>query len=156
MGAYKTYKGYYKPKNLNKYKGDPTKCIYRSLWERRFMQYCDTTEAIVSWSSEEVVVPYWSPLDEKVHRYYVDFWVKTVALDGKEECMLIEIKPKKKTSKPEFGNKKMNFAKMNEMKDWIINTSKWDAAEKFCSVRGWKFKILTENDIFGRNVQNSG
>ena len=155
IGTFRSYKGFYKPKNPTKYKGDPTNCIYRSLWERRFMQYCDLNESIVGWSSEEVVVPYWSPLDNKPHRYYVDFWVKTMTAEGKEECMLIEIKPRNKTSKPELGNKKMTRAKLNEMRDWIINSSKWEAAEKFCQSRGWKFKVLTEKDIFGRGKERN-
>ena len=52
------YKGKYKPKYRSKYKGDPTKIIYRSLWERRFMVYCDENPNIIKWASEEVIIPY--------------------------------------------------------------------------------------------------
>lgn len=113
------------------------------------MQYCDLTESVTAWASEEVVVPYISPIDEKVHRYFVDFWIKTVNLEGKEECFLIEIKPKKRTVKPELQGKKMTQGRLNEVREWMINTSKWEAAERFCESRGWKFKVLTENEIFG-------
>jgi hypothetical protein len=51
------YKGKYKPQNPQKYKGDPTKIIYRSLWERKFMVYCDTNVNILQWASEEVIIP---------------------------------------------------------------------------------------------------
>ena len=71
-----SYKGKYKPINVKKYKGDPTKVIYRSLLERRFMVYCDTNSSILQWNSEEVVIPYRSPLDNRIHRYFVDFWIK--------------------------------------------------------------------------------
>jgi hypothetical protein len=113
------------------------------------MQYCDLTDSVLLWSSEEVIVPYVSPLDEKVHRYFVDFWMKILNTEGKEECLLIEIKPKKRTIKPELANKKMTRGRLNEMREWIINCTKWEAAEKFCETRGWKFKVLTEQEIFG-------
>jgi len=70
-----SYKGRFKPKQYKKYKGDPTKVIYRSMWELRFMKYCDKTPNILEWSSEEIIIPY-RGLDRKVHRYFPDFWIK--------------------------------------------------------------------------------
>ena len=72
------YKGKFKPKNRTKYKGDPNAIIYRSLWELRFMRYLDTTSSILKWSSEEVVIPYRSPIDGRRHRYFPDFWIKII------------------------------------------------------------------------------
>ena len=60
-----SYSGKFKPKNYKKYKGDPTKIFYRSLWERRFMVYCDNNDKIIEWGSEELIIPYRSPLDKK-------------------------------------------------------------------------------------------
>jgi len=60
-----SYSGKYKPKNYKKYRGDPTKIYYRSLWERRFMDYCDRNSKIIEWGSEEIVIPYISPVDKK-------------------------------------------------------------------------------------------
>jgi hypothetical protein len=152
IATFKTYKGFYKPNNPKKYKGDPTTCVYRSLWERRFMQYCDLNESVISWSSEEIVVPYRSPIDEKIHRYFVDFWIKTKDITGTEKCMLIEIKPKNMTQKPVIQeNKKMSKTSMIKMRDWIINNAKWEAARQYCLDRKWEFKILTEQEIFGVN-----
>ena len=69
-----SYSGKFKPKNYKKYKGDPTKIFYRSLCgERRFMVYCDNNENVIEWGSEEVVIPYKSPLDKRVHRYFPRF-----------------------------------------------------------------------------------
>lgn len=137
--------------NPQKYRGDPTNCVYRSLWERRFMQYCDTNESILEWSSEEVIVPYRSPLDGKIHRYFVDFWIKTKDSDSKEKCILVEIKPKNMTEKPMINeSKKMSKSSIIKMRDWIINSTKWEAAKNYCADRGWEFKILTEQEIFGR------
>ena len=70
------YSGFFKPNNPKKYRGNPTNIIYRSLWERKFMVFCDRSQNILEWGSEEVVIPYRSPIDGRVHRYYVDFYIK--------------------------------------------------------------------------------
>ena len=67
-----SYKGKYIPKNPQKYKGDPSQVVYRSLWERKFMVYCDKNDKVVEWGSEEIIVPYRSPWDGKMHRYFPD------------------------------------------------------------------------------------
>ena len=77
-----SYKGRFKPKNISKYKGDPTKVIYRSLWELRFMRWCDQRDSVLKWASEEVIIPYRSPIDGRRHRYFPDFWVKILNADG--------------------------------------------------------------------------
>ena len=58
-----SYKGRYIAKNPKKYKGDSRRIIYRSLWERKFMVYCDTNKSVIEWGSEEIIIPYLSPLD---------------------------------------------------------------------------------------------
>ena len=71
-----SYKGRYIPTNPKKYKGDPQNIIYRSLWERKFMVYCDTNDSVIEWGSEEVIIPYLSPWDGRMHRYFPDFYIK--------------------------------------------------------------------------------
>ena len=71
-----SYKGKYRPTNKRKYKGDVNSIVYRSLWERKFMVYLDTNPDITEWGSEEIVIPYVSPLDGKRHRYFPDFYVR--------------------------------------------------------------------------------
>ena len=93
------YKGRYKPNRPEKYIGNPTSVIYRSLLERRFMVYCDTSKNILEWGSEEVVVPYKSPVDNRMHRYYVDFIVRLKNKEGLTETILIEIDKKIKENK---------------------------------------------------------
>ena len=56
-----SYKGIYRPSNPKKYKGDSKNIIYRSLWERKFMNYCDLNENILEWASEEFWIPYLDP-----------------------------------------------------------------------------------------------
>ena len=140
-----SYKGRFKPKNYKKYKGDPTKVTYRSMWELRFMKYCDKNDSILEWSSEEIVIPYRS-IDNKVHRYYPDFWIKYKNFEGKMIQEIIEVKPKKqwvRTSK-----KGKHYGKyLREARTYAINESKWDAAREYCLDRGYKFRILTEDHL---------
>jgi len=147
----KSYKGKYTPKRPEKYKGDPTMCFYRSLWERRVMVFCDENDSVTKWSSEEVVVPYISPVDGRKHRYFVDFWMCLKKPDGGIEECLIEVKPKKQTIKPEQPkSKRISKSKLFEIRNWLINSAKWEAAKDYCTDRGWKFRILTEENIFGK------
>ena len=92
-----SYKGKYQPSYPKKYKGDPTNIIYRSLWERKFMVYCDLNENILEWGSEEIALPYRSPLDNRIHRYFPDFYIKVKESNGSLKKYLIEVKaPKNK------------------------------------------------------------
>ena len=147
-----SYSGKFKPKNYKKYRGDPTKIYYRSLWERRFMMYCDNNTAIIEWGSEEIVIPYISPVDKRVHRYFPDFLVKQINKNGIKETILIEVKPKAQTIPPDISKKstsKGNVSRkyINEVKTWGINQAKWKAAEDYCKDRGWKFQIMHEGHL---------
>ena len=146
-----SYKGKYKIKNLEKYKGDPTKITYRSLWEKKFMNYCEGNPMVIEWSSEEIVVPYKSPIDKRVHRYFPDFWIKIKRKNGLTECILIEVKPKKQTSppkKPKRVTRKTNKKYLYEVYTFGVNEAKWKAATEFCKNRKWRFKIITEDHLF--------
>ena len=135
------YKGKFRPQNSEKYRGNASNIIYRSGWELKFMKYLDRQPNILQWSSEEVIIPYRSPIDGKVHRYYPDFWIKT--LKGET---LIEIKPKKQT-KPPKPNPKHKRRYLKEVKTWGINEAKWKAAEEFCENKGWNWEIITEDTL---------
>ena len=97
-----SYKGKFRPKNHKKYHGDFREVIYRSSWELKFMQYCDTNKNIVRWSSEEIVIPYRSPVDNRIHRYFPDFYVKYKDIRGKMHEKVIEIKPAKQVKEPKM------------------------------------------------------
>jgi hypothetical protein len=143
------YKGRYKPKNSSKYDGDPTNIIYRSLLERRFMVYCDTNSSILKWSSEEIVVPYVSPVDNRWHRYFVDFWIQYKDSNGNLRASLIEVKPMSQTKEPKRlePGKKPTRRFISEVMTWGVNQAKWKAATNYCQDRKWDFKILTEKDL---------
>ena len=140
------YKGKYKPSLPNKYKGDPTNIIYRSLWEKKFMKYCDSNANVLEWGSEEIALPYRSPVDNKVHRYFPDFYIKVKENTGKIKRYLIEVKPKKQTMKPKRP-KRQTKGYIYEVYEYAKNQAKWKAAKNFCDDRRWEFKVLTENEL---------
>ena len=142
----KTYKGAFKPKNPGKYNGDSTSIIYRSSWELRFMSYLDSHKDVKYWSSEELVIPYRSPIDGKVHRYFPDFWIKKVNRAGKLDTVVVEIKPFYQTVEP-TAQKKLTKKYLYVVKTWGVNSAKWKAANNYCLDRGWQFMIMTENEL---------
>ena len=143
-----SYKGKYQPKNPQKYRGDVNNIIYRSLWERKFLIYCDTNENIIEYASEELALPYRSPIDNKIHRYFPDFYIKVKESTGQIKKYLIEIKPKKQTIEP-IPQKRKTKGYIYEVYEYAKNQAKWKAAQEFCEDRQWEFKVLTEDDLFG-------
>ena len=144
--AYKTYKGRYKPSKPQKYKGDSDSIIYRSSWERKFMVYCDRSDNILEWGSEEVIIPYISPLDGRMHRYFPDFYIKVRQKDKTIKKMIIEVKPKIQCGPPKTPKRKTKRF-INEVRTWGVNEAKWNAALEWCKDRNMEFKILTEDHV---------
>jgi hypothetical protein len=139
---YKTYKGKFTPKNKEKYVGDVSNIVYRSLWERQVFRWADTNPSIKIWNSEEVVIPYICQTDNKVHRYFIDLYLETA--DGRK--FLIEIKPKSQTVPPKKG-KRVTKKYLSESLTYVKNQSKWKAAEEFALDNGCVFDIWTEDKI---------
>jgi hypothetical protein len=140
------YKGKYQPSYPKKYKGDPTNIIYRSLWERKFMVYCDLNENILEWSSEEKFFAYRSPIDNRVHKYFPDFFIKVRESNGEIKKYVIEIKPKKQTVAP-TKPKRQTKGYLYEAHEYIKNQAKWEAAREWCLDHGYEFKIFTEEHL---------
>ena len=145
------YSGRYRVKNLQKYVGNSSNVRYRSLWERQVFRWLDSNKNVALWNSEEVVVPYRCKSDNKIHRYFVDLYVKFN--DGKS--YLIEIKPKKQTIPPKKPTRKSKKY-LNEVMVYIKNQSKWEAANAVCQRNGWKFIILTEDHLKTPKYLNYG
>jgi len=141
-----SYKGRYQPNNPLKYKGNFRNIIYRSLWELKFMKYCDSNRNILEWGSEELFLPYRSPLDNKVHRYFPDFYIKVKESTGQIKKYIIEVKPKKQCIEPK-PQKKKTRTYIYEVRQYAQNQAKWKAAEEYCLDRGYEFKILTEKEL---------
>lgn len=118
---------------------------YRSGLELKFMRFCDNNPNVIKWGSENVVVPYISPLDGKVHRYYVDNFV--IIKEGNLiKNYLIEIKPSKQTQPPKTKYKNKAHL-IYEQSTWVVNSAKWAAARELCKKKGFEFLILTEKDL---------
>ena len=110
------------------------------------MRWCDTNDSVLEWGSETVIIPYVSPVDGKIHRYFVDFFVKIKNKDGSIQKYLVEIKPEKFTKPPEIPKKKTRKF-IDEVFLYGTNQAKWKAANEFCINQGWKFLVLTEKDL---------
>ena len=141
-----SYKGKYYPSFPRKYKGDPTNIIYRSLWERKFMVYCDKNQNILEWASEEIAIPYRSPIDNRVHRYFPDFYMKVKETNGKIKNYVIEVKPAKQT-KPPAKPKRQTKGYIREAYEYARNQAKWKMAKEYCADRQWEFKVVTEKEL---------
>jgi len=140
------YSGRFRPKNPQKYAGDPTNIIYRSSWEAKVMSWLDKTPEIISWASEELSIPYLSPLDGKVHRYFPDFIAKSRTKDGRIKVLMIEVKPKKQIDEPK-RRKRITKQYISEVATWGVNQAKWAAATEYCLDRGWEFQKWHEDHL---------
>ena len=140
------YSGKFSPKNTSKYLGDPTNIWYRSLWERRVMVHLDDNPGVIGWSNEEIVIPYLSPIDNRWHRYFPDFFVRVKNKEGLVEAMILEVKPAKQSVPPQRKSK-VTQRYIREVVTWGVNEAKWNAAVEYCKDKGWKFRVITEDHL---------
>lgn len=141
------YRGKFVPQNPQKYAGDVKNITWRSLWERRFMTFCDITPGVLKWASEELIIPYISPLDGQFHRYFPDFLLEVQTTAG-SKTYLVEVKPKKQSVMPTRQRKTRKY--LQEVATYAVNSAKWEAAEAFCKQKGWTFLVVTEDHLFKR------
>ena len=142
----KYHQGKYKIKNRDKYLGDPDNIVYRSSWELKVLQWLDNHPDVISFSSEEIIIPYVSPADGRYHRYFPDFFVKIRSKDGTIKSMILEVKPHAQAIEP-VKKTKITKRYINEVVTYGVNQAKWKAAEEYCKDRKWEFKVLTEHDL---------
>jgi glycerol-3-phosphate dehydrogenase len=141
--ANKFASGKYDIQNTSKFVGGkaPT---YRSSWELAFMRMCDSHPNITKWASENVKIPYRSPIDGKYHNYVPDFMVQYTDKDGVQHVELVEIKPSNQTT---LENARSQGQKIQTH----LNAAKWTAAQEWCSRKGIRFKVINEDQIFRNN-----
>lgn len=140
------HQGKYIPQNPHKYIGDTSNIVYRSSWELRVMQWMDENPDVERWGSEELNIPYRSPVDQQIHRYFPDFIVKFKATHG-NQVALLEIKPESQTKPPKQTKRKRRATLIYEAQEYAVNQAKWEAARQYCAQRGWKFMVLTEKNL---------
>tara|TARA_B100000519_G_C14209342_1_gene421870 strand:- start:1026 stop:1499 length:474 start_codon:yes stop_codon:yes gene_type:complete len=141
--------GYYTPINESKYVG-PKPIVFRSSWERKMCMYCDEKSEILKWSSEPIKIKYLSPIDNKVHHYYPDFYMCVKQQDGSEIEYIVEVKPSKQLKKPKEPKRKTKKAVANykyAAKEYLKNRAKVAAAKEYAIEKGMKFIILTEKTL---------
>lgn len=112
------------------------------------MSHFDTHPQITWWQSEELAIEYRSPIDGRVHRYFPDFLININRGGGRSETVMVEVKPKSQTIPPK-KQEKVTRRYLTEVRQWGVNQAKWSFAENYCADRGWKFQVMTEQDIFG-------
>ena len=142
------YSGRYVPKFPAKYKGDPTQIFFRSMWERQCMVFFDTQSSVISWSSEEIVLPYRDPVNHRPRRYFPDFLVTIKAKDNSIKNILVEVKPMAQTMPPilpKSGKQTPRF--IRECYNYGVNQEKWNTAKAYCKAKGWTFVVWTEADL---------
>jgi len=132
--------GLYELANPTKYAGTK-KPRYRSSWEHAFMRFCDNHPSVISWASEGIQIPYRNPLTGRQSVYVPDFFIMYQNKNGKKRAELIEIKPESQTRLNERTSQRDRLA-------IAINHAKWEAAAKWCRLKGVQFRIINEGDIF--------
>ena len=135
------------PKFPQKYHGDPTQIFMRSSWETHVAIWLDNNPAVLGWGSETIVIPYINPLDNRIHRYFVDFWAQIKNQEGISHTYIIEIKPYYQSIPPVITKHKRKKTILEEQATFLINQAKWEAAKKYAAKRGWKFIVLTEKEL---------
>lgn len=136
------YGGKYIVKNVSKYRGDPSKVRFRSLWENATFKFLEASPQVKYWSSETAVVPYICKTDGQRHNYFVDLTV--CMTDGR--VFYIEIKPKSQTREPKVQKRKTK-AYITEVLTYVKNISKWEAAKEFALDRNATFAVWTEDTL---------
>ena len=135
------------PVRPEKYIGDPKKIVMRSSWELKLARWCDMNPSVISWTSEELVIPYYSRADQKMRRYFMDFVIKMRVSDGTVITYMIEVKPEKQTVMPKGGRGRSQKTVLNETYAFMVNTDKWNAAHAYAKKHGMVFKIMTEREL---------
>ena len=142
--------GKFHPQNPQKYKGNVNNIIYRSSWELKFMQWCDRNENILEYGSEEFWIPYISPVDNRVHKYFPDFIIKVKENSGNTKNYVVEVKPQRQTVPPKQKSR-VTKSYLYEAQTYAVNQAKWKAAEEWCADRLLNFMVITEKELFGNN-----
>jgi hypothetical protein len=143
----KYLQNFFRPKNPQKYIGNPNNIVYRSSYERKAMLWADTNPSILKWASEEIVIKYFDPTTNKTRRYYPDMLIEVKNKEGIIKKYLLEIKPYRQTKPPNPSPKKKTKTWLNECTTYEKNVAKWNAAKVFCEHNGLEFMLITEQEL---------
>ena len=145
--AFNYTQGFFTPMNPQRYIGS-NKPKYRSGWELTVMRFCDTHPAVIGWASESLRIPYVNPFTGKQTNYYPDFLITYQDKTGKKISEIIEVKPRNQAL--------LELARSQQEKAAVVlNMAKWEACRAWCQKHGFRFRILTEEDIYNNWQPNS-
>lgn len=145
----KYLQGFFRPSKPEKYVGDKAQIVFRSGWERKFMSWCDNNPSVILWTSE-YPIEYYSQVDSKVRRYFVDFFIRVRSREGEEKTIMVEIKPASQIvppKKPRTTNHLGMARYLDACKTYQVNQDKWNAAKAYADRNGFIFTTLNEFDL---------
>jgi hypothetical protein len=146
----------YKPVNRNKFLNPEGYAVCRSGWETEVCKWLDHNPNVIHWGSELFAIEYVHPYKRdgkglpRKAKYFPDYYVEIREKDLSITKIIIEVKPAKECKPSRKSGKKSKDTLIHEEATFSINTAKWKAASLYCEKMGWKFKILTEKDLFGK------
>jgi hypothetical protein len=73
--------------------------------------------------------------------------VKKKTPENQIETLVVEIKPMSQSRPPAPQSGKPTRSYLREVYNWGINSAKWEAANKYCGERGWKFLVIGEKEL---------
>lgn len=106
------------------------------------MFWCDSNPNVITWSSEELIIPYLCPTDGKMHRYFIDF----VITMSNTQTYWIEVKPYKHTQPPRERTRRTK-RHITEVMTYAKNQAKWETANEYAERHNAKFQIWTEKTL---------
>lgn len=142
--------------NLIGYKGKKQKISVLSSYEHkavRMLQQLYSLKRIDGWANEESIFNYVYSLDEKNHRYLMDF-----TITKGDYTIFVEVKPFSKLTPPkkpkEFKGEKSVQSYRNAVAEFLKNQDKWKAVNEWCDTQNskigyekYKFVIWTEKEL---------
>ena len=166
----KYHQGNFIPKNKNKVikLNSQGGLYYRSGIELKIMVWLDANAYVIKWGAECLSIPYQlthfdnGDLNVRSHCYFPDFYYEIRTDNGELKQFVAEVKPMKeykmvlnlsenKIVIPEDKGKKLkNFE--YDLKMAYKNKSKWESMIKWCDLKGYKFIVITEDNLKGFNL----
>ena len=139
--------GFFIPSHPEKYTGNVNEIRYLSSWEVKLMRFLDSNPAVLNWLSESYPIDYWSEADNKMRKYYIDFFVKILKDDGTQENLAIEVKPHSEKYPPKKSKRKREDVYLKEEYTYRVNQAKWKTAEEWCKHHNFRFVVMDEYDL---------
>ena len=132
---------------------------FRSSWEQKVCNFCDTKVNVLEWGSEIYTIDYLNECDGQKHKYVTDFYIKVKTKNNEIISFIVEVKPACQMERfdslgrllmpdPPKRKTQKSIATWQELCETVRkNHSKWNYAREWCKHRGYKFIVLNEDNI---------